>query len=191
MSSADESPPSERRAWITMLVVIGLSLAFGLVLLPRLGPAAKNPLEGQSAPDFALDVIAGGDAGNRLRLSHLAGKVVILDFWASWCGPCREQAPIVEQVGKAHGADVVAVGVATSDERDDALGFVRSAGLAYTMVFDEGTRVAAAYGVRNLPTVVVVSKGGKVTAFRERVLRREELEKLVELALADVTGARD
>lgn len=175
--------PSPRRAWLTIALVVAASLIFGLVILPRLPGGKANAFEGQPAPDFDLEVISGGDAGNRLRLTHLAGKAVVLDFWASWCGPCRQQAPIIEELARGAGADVAVVGVNTSDERDDALAFVKSASLSYAIVFDEGTRVAQAYGVRNLPTLVVVGKSGKVLAVRNRVVRGEELRKLVDEAL--------
>ncbi len=175
---------SPKQPWLTLVLVIGASLVFGLVILPRLSGGKSSAMEGLPAPDFELEVISGGDAGNRLRLSNLAGKAVVLDFWASWCGPCRQQAPIVEELARAHpSGDVVVVGVNTSDDRDDALAFTKSASLTYAMVFDEGTRVASAYGVRNLPTLVVVDKNGKVMAVRTRVVRRAELEELVAKAL--------
>lgn len=179
-----DDEPSPRRAWLTLAGVIGVSLFFGLVVLPRVGGRKKSAFEGMPAPDFELEVISGGDAGNRLRLAHLAGKAVILDFWASWCGPCRQQAPIVEELSRAHaGGDVVVIGISTSDERDSALSFIRSASLSYTMLFDEGTRVAGAYGVRNLPTLVVVGRSGKIIAVRTSVVRAAELERLVAEAL--------
>jgi cytochrome c biogenesis protein CcmG/thiol:disulfide interchange protein DsbE len=169
---------------MTLALVIAASLIFGLVILPRLGGGKPSGIEGTTAPDFELEVISGGEPGNRLRLSSLAGKAVVLDFWASWCGPCRQQAPIVEQLSRAHqSGEVVVVGVNTSDERDDALTFVKSASLTYTMLFDEGTKVASAYGVRNLPTMVVVGKSGKITAVRSRVVRADELNSLVGEAL--------
>jgi cytochrome c biogenesis protein CcmG/thiol:disulfide interchange protein DsbE len=173
-----------RQAWLSIALVIGLSLFFGLVLLPHYG-GKKTSLEGIAAPDFNLEVISGGPEGNRVHLASLQGKAVVLDFWASWCAPCRQQAPIVEALARAHtGNDLMVVGVNTSDDKDDAVTFVRSQNLAYTMVFDEGSRVANGYQVRELPTLVVIGKSGKIRAIRARVVKKDELEQLVSEALS-------
>src|SRR5262249_42460598 len=155
-----------------------IAILFGLIALPRLSPRSKN--EGHAATDFTLEVIHGGDPGNRIRLSDLLGKAVILDFWASWCVPCREQMPIVDQIAQRHpDKDLVVVGISTNDIRDDAVTFLRSSTTSYASVFDENSRVGAAYGVRALPTLVVVDRKGRVSAQRTGVLREAELEELV------------
>jgi thiol-disulfide isomerase/thioredoxin len=175
---------SPRHAWVTLALVVIVSSLFGLIVLPKLGGRGSS-LQGLPAPDFNLEVIAGGEAGNRIHLGDLVGKAVVLDFWASWCGPCRQQAPIVEAFSKAHSArDVVVVGVNTSDTRADALEYLRSTTLSYAMALDEDGKVAMAYGVKTLPTVVVVGKSGKITAVRQSVVRRSELEDLVSRANA-------
>lgn len=174
-----------RQAWISIVLVLVVSGLFGLLVLPRLGPRQGGQLEGLAAPDFALELISGGEVGNRIRLSNLAGKAVVLDFWASWCGPCREQAPIVDAAFRKHpGGEVVFVGVNTGDQREDALKFVRAHGIGYPIAFDEGDRVAAAYGARALPTMVVIDKHGKISAVRSRVVRAAELDDLVAGALS-------
>jgi thiol-disulfide isomerase/thioredoxin len=171
-----------RQAWTTLLLVIAVSAFFAFIVLPYIRP--KSPLEGVAAPDFALGVIHGGDVNSRIRLSDLRGKTVILDFWASWCGPCRVQAPIVDTIARRHesAGDVVVVGVSTSDERNAAIQFARGANLSYPMVFDDGNRVAAAYSVTGLPTLVIVDQAGKIVSVRRSVVREPELEELIGLA---------
>ena len=166
-----------RQAWTTLLLVIGISALFAFVVLPYLGK--KNALEGVTAPDFVLPVIHGGEPGNRIRLSDLRGKVVVVDFWASWCVPCRTQAPIIDTVAKRHGDELAVVGVNTSDERDAAVRFAQGQNLSYPMVFDENNRVAAEYSVTGLPTLVVVDKSGKIVAVRRSLVPETELEALV------------
>ncbi len=166
-----------RQAWITLAMVLVVSGLFGLIVLPRIG-GKTSKLEGLAAPDFALEVIHGGDAGNRIRLSDLQGKPVVVDFWASWCGPCKKQIPILDQLAKDR-PDIHVIGVNTDDRREDAVNYAKSKGLSYPAVFDEASKVATAYGVRGLPTMVLVSAQGQIVAVRSRVVPREEIEQLV------------
>jgi thiol-disulfide isomerase/thioredoxin len=174
-------PPKE--GWWTAVLVLVVALLFGLVVLPSLDKKQGSKLLGEAAPDFALPVIYGGDAGDRVRLADLKGKAVVLDFWASWCGPCQAQAPIMDKVARAYeGKGVIVLGVNTSDESESALQFLRSRNIGYASVLDEANRTATEYGVRQLPTMVVIDRSGRVTAVRSRVVREQELTELIEEA---------
>lgn len=128
------------------------------------------------APDFTLRMLSGGEQGSRLALSDQQGQVVMLDFWASWCLPCKEQAPVLERFAAKHQDNLTVIGVNTADAEPAALDFIRSAGLTYPTVFDEKGEVARAFHADELPTLVVIDPAGKVIATAARVVREGELE---------------
>ncbi len=172
-----------RQAWVTAGLVLGVAAFFGAVVLPYAKPA-KSALVGGAAPDFALPVIHNGEPGNRMKLSDQRGKAVLVDFWASWCAPCRAQAPILDGVARRFGSSrVVVIGVNTNDDQGNALDFAKTANLSYTSLHDAGGVVATSFGVRELPTLVVVDREGRVVAVKTRVVREKELERLVHEAL--------
>ncbi len=178
------APPSEnRRSWINLVLLLGASLAFGAMVLPRFEPAAAK-LRGMDAPDFTLPVVYGGLPDSRVHLSDLRGKAVVLDFWASWCGVCRSQAPILDGVARQLQAEnVIVIGINTGDRPDQAVAFARSRSLSYASLLDDGS-VAAAYRANALPTLVVVSPSGKIAEVRQGLVRAAELERLLRGALS-------
>ncbi len=168
-----------------LALVVGLVGGFALV--PRL--LHRQP---QDAPDFALPVVANGGqlAGvtsdpSRVRMGDLRGKAVLLDFWATWCGPCRLEAPIVDRVARRwHDKGVMVVGV-NEDRPDegDPQEFAQREHLSYPIVQDPGGHAMRSYDADSLPTLVVVSRTGKVTAVRTGVTDDAELERLIRQAL--------
>jgi cytochrome c biogenesis protein CcmG/thiol:disulfide interchange protein DsbE len=167
---------------VTLALLI-LSLLFGFAILPRLFAAPEEALVGKPAPDFSLPVVANDDRPN-LALHDLQGSAVVLDFWATWCGPCQAEAPIINRLAQRyHDRGVVVVGVDTDDQAGSARAWADKHGLSYPIVFDERHAAAEGYGVVNLPTLVVVSRAGKVVAVREGLTQDDELEGLVRQAL--------
>jgi thiol-disulfide isomerase/thioredoxin len=163
------------------LVAIGVLLVF--VVVPSVY-SAPSRLIGHPAPDFSLDVVHNGDAGNRVRLSELKGHAVILDFFAHWCGPCQIEAPILDRVAQRHrGSGLVVVGINTNDPPGYGAQFARQKRLSYPIVYDDGDRVAARYAVSGLPTLVVIDSKGDVIAVRSGVENEAELDRLVGQAL--------
>lgn len=177
---AEHKPTTDRNQVWTFMGLLALACAvFGYAVLPHMDPG-RSRLQGERAPDFTLRVISGGEPGNRLALSDQRGQVVLLDFWASWCGPCRIQAPILERFAAMHAQDkVTVIGVNTGDAEPAALEFIRSVGVTYPVVFDEQGMVSRAFGASELPTLVVIDPEGNVSSIDARVFKEQELEQLV------------
>lgn len=116
---------------------------------------------GNLAPDFNLENIAGGN----LQLSSLKGKVVIIDFWDTWCPPCRKALPSLEAVSKAYPDDLVVVGVAfRRDGIEKVRQYVADNNLTFPMVVaDKEFQVAKDFGgVRSIPTTFVIDPNGVI-----------------------------
>jgi thiol-disulfide isomerase/thioredoxin len=151
---------------------------FAFVILPYVDrPAA---LSGQKLA-FDLPVLAG-DPGARLNFEDLRGKPVVVDFWASWCQPCRAQMAQVSELQSRMGDRAHIVGVATSDSLAPAEAFVSEHTPPYLNVFDEGSAIARSLQVTALPTLVIVDAEGTVRDISGRPQTAAELEeKLAEL----------
>ena len=113
----------------------------------------------EAAPDFALETFAG----ETLRLSDLRGKVVVLNFWASWCPPCRWEMPFFETISQEYKErGVIFLGVAISDTMEDASDFADSVGVTYPLALDAAGETARDYEVLGLPTTFLIDKEGAI-----------------------------
>lgn len=114
---------------------------------------------GQPAPDFSLTLYDG----KSLSLADLRGKTVVLNFWASWCDPCREEAPALERVWKRYQErGVLFVGVDIWDSESDGQAFIKRFGLTYFNGPDPSGNIGKRYGVTGVPETFVIDKDGKV-----------------------------
>ena len=181
------APPVVEEGQTSSLAIGALvaALVLGFAILPRLFARSSSALDGRDAPDVSLPLVANAPSGDTsLSVTGLRGRAVLLDFWATWCGPCQQEAPIVNRIAQRYGGQGLAVvGVNTSDEAGNAAPFARRHHLGYPIAYDEGQRAAAAYGVESLPTLVVISKTGKVIAVRTGMTSDAELDDLVKRAL--------
>lgn len=144
-------------------VAVAAVVTLFVVLVWRLTHRASPPKIGRPAPTFALERLNG--AGT-LRLSSLRGKAVVLNFWASWCGPCKSEAPLLEQLWQEYrGRGVVFVGVDSNDAAGDARRFLAAHGITYPVVSDKNGLVAAnRYDVADLPVTYFVNRRGRLVA---------------------------
>ncbi len=172
-------PSAARAGWLVPVLVLFAAAAFGLLALPNLVP-------NRQAADFLLPRLdpKGGASPGKVRLSDLQGKGVILDFWASWCVPCRMQAPIVDRVSKRNaGRALVVLGVASSDTAEDAAAFLSQHPVSYESVVDDQGEASRAFRVEQLPTIVAINPKGEVVAVRRHGISEKELTALVEAVM--------
>lgn len=168
------------------LVAVVFAFLIAVAYVPRLVGGGCGRMTGKDAPEFTATVVLNGQPGQtKMALSELRGKVVVLDFWATWCGPCRAEAPIMNALYQRHKTEgVVVVGVNTDDEDGNAGRYAKEHGLTFPIAYDADRSAARAYNVSSLPTLVVISKTGKVVAFRSGVTTDSELEELIKQAEA-------
>jgi cytochrome c biogenesis protein CcmG/thiol:disulfide interchange protein DsbE len=109
---------------------------------------------------------------------------VLLDFWASWCGPCAIEAPVLDRLARRYESKgLVVLGVNASDAPTVMKQYATQKGLSYTMVADSDSSVSESYGVKNLPSLVILDKEGKVMAYLVGVVDEASLNEIVGAAL--------
>ena len=125
------------------------------------GPQAPPPpaITGKLAKDFTLSTLAG----TKVKLSSLRGKVVVLDFWATWCGPCRRWMPIVAKLEKElRGKDVRFYAVNEHEEIEKVRAYLKTSGVTVPVLLDADGTVGDAYGASSIPLTAIVGRDGKV-----------------------------
>jgi cytochrome c biogenesis protein CcmG/thiol:disulfide interchange protein DsbE len=176
------------------LPVIAL-LAFGMTRDPRDIP---SPLPGRMAPDFMLASFTSGgtklrDTADSVHLATMRGDIVVLNVWASWCLACRDEHPVLREVGRRYaGTDVHFLGVLYNDDADNGRRWIREmGGQSYPALLDPGARTAIDYGVYGVPETFFVGRDGRVAykhtgPITEAVLvaKIEELRRVRPLAAA-------
>jgi thiol-disulfide isomerase/thioredoxin len=176
---ATPSPTSDSKLYAVAAALVALAALFGLFVMPKLAPAGGEMVN-KPAPDFVLPVVANGDQGARMKLSDLRDKVVILDFFASWCGPCGVQAPILDRVARRYGDEVVVLGINVGEAPEVARRYAQSKGLSYLILADLEMTATGLYDATTLPTIVVIDRQGNVVEVVKGVLRESALDRTVQ-----------
>lgn len=142
-------------AWVAYSrTLVGQTSATGAA---NLEPA---PIKGHPAPDFALPTLDG----KTIRLSDYKGKPVLVNFWATWCGPCRAEFPDFQKAWTDNADQLVIIGInnTTTDDKSQIPGFLDEFGITFPIVLDESGDTAKAYNILGLPTSIFIDRDGVV-----------------------------
>lgn len=111
------------------------------------------------APDFTLL----SSSGENVRLAEQRGQVVMLNFWASWCGPCRKEMPLLDEMSKRYSAaGFVLYGVNVEEDNTDAKKLIKELGVSFPILYDAESKASSLYNVDAMPTTVVIDKKGEI-----------------------------
>jgi DsbE subfamily thiol:disulfide oxidoreductase len=133
-----------------------LGLIFSVLAATSL---ASSGLVGQPAPDFALK----NASGENLRLSEFRGDVVMINFWATWCGPCRQEMPLLEELYTTYQrVGFKLLGVNIDDDSHKAMNMIAELGVSFPVLFDTRKEVSKLYAVDAMPATIIVDRDGRV-----------------------------
>ena len=167
--SSDARPGRVQRV-AQLAALIGVAALLGLLIwkvaFGRTTGAADELAEGKlvHAPAFTLDRL---DRDGQLAVGDLKGKAVVVNFWASWCIPCRDEAPVLQKTYERYrDQGLVVLGVDVNDFRQDARRFMKRYGLTYPVVYDGKGSTVGKWGVRGFPETFFVDRTGKLVGER-------------------------
>jgi len=139
-------------------------------------PLVAQPQEGSLAPDFILSNLQG----ERVQLANLKGRPVLLNFWATWCPPCREEMPLLEAVYRERREELEVLTVNLQEEPEVIEAFQKENGYTFPVLLDREGKVASQYWIRGIPTTLIIDSQGIIRAIRSGALREEDLEALLD-----------
>ena len=162
--------------WFRTRVSAAVGLSFILALTGACGsekPAAKTGGEGASggsndkgpaevgkaAPDLSIQTVNGK---GQITKESLSGKVAIVDFWATWCGPCKQSFPKLEEIAKQNSGKVQVIGISVDDKSDGVADFAKSNGATFPVGWDDGHAIANRWKVDSMPTTYILDGSGTV-----------------------------
>jgi cytochrome c biogenesis protein CcmG, thiol:disulfide interchange protein DsbE len=183
-SETSEAEVVQKPATLRLSRIVTYSFVIALLGLLGWGLVQVNsgPIHSGPAPDFTITSFDG----ETIRLSELQGQVVIINFWASWCPPCREEAPYLEATWRNYqDQGVFFLGIGYVDTEKAALAYIEEFDITYFNGADVGTRISQTYRIKGVPETYYIAKNGEVRGVKIGPLSPPELEQKIEELLAE------
>ncbi len=180
----EEAPPPPKPRGLSLgsiVLLVGILAAiavFGLQLSRR---QQTQPTEG-AAPHWAITTFDGQE----LALDDLRGQIIVVNFWASWCGPCRVEAPDLQRIHERYkDQGVVMVGITYTDTDSKSLEFMEEFGLTYPNGPDRGNRISDRYNIQGVPETFVIDRDGKIAHFIYAPTNERQLSAMLDGLLSE------
>ena len=184
-SIAETTTPARRP--IVRYIVIGAIVVFVVILAASLFKANQSQPTSGPAPDFSLSLFNGYPGNvdkNPIKLSDLKGNVVVLNFWASWCIPCADEAPELQATyAKYKDKGVVYLGVDWTDIEADARNYLQRFGISYANGPDLGTKIGPQFHITGVPETYVIDQNGNVQFTKISPVKEAELSAVIDRLL--------
>jgi cytochrome c biogenesis protein CcmG/thiol:disulfide interchange protein DsbE len=149
----------------TWAVTLGAALLCGALLVVLLKGFGRDPhevpfrLSGKPATPFTLRAL---DSGKPVSLEQFRGRPVVINFWASWCGPCRQEHPVLEWGAKEFGGQAQFLGIVFEDTEENAREFLQQMGASFPQLVDPRSRISVDYGVAGVPETYFIDANGVI-----------------------------
>lgn len=177
----EQSPSATASKWTRLAWFLVPAIAFVALLAFATLRSGGVPAPGDPAPDFEAPLLQGDGT---LALADLRGRPVVINFWASWCIPCRDEAPLFRRALEEYGDRVSIVGIDIRDARSDAISFVDRYGLDYLHVRDEDLDIYDEYGLTGQPETFFVDSQGVIVEHVPGPLTEDQLFGLLDVLVS-------
>lgn len=156
--------------------VAAFAVVFAFTTVTACAQENENALVGKPAPDFTLTTLDG----KPVKLSDQKGSVVVLDFWATWCPPCRAEMPGIQAVYDTYkDQGMIVLAVNAQEDQDTIQSFVMETGFTFPILPDPYGQAIRAYGVRSFPATFVIDREGRIDTIHQGQITPDELETMV------------
>ena len=185
---AEAAPEKKKLGVGGILMWVGVAGLLGLLGWGLFNSTAPRPEVGQPAPDFNMEFFNGyeWDGQSTATLADMEGKVVVMNFWASWCVECKVEADAIEQTWRKYANDdVIFLGIAYADVEPKSIQYMKDFNITYPNAPDLGTDIADRYEITGVPETFIIDKTGEIAHVQIGPIQESMLDSIISQLLAE------